>query len=92
MDGGAFAMSDTLTRAVLLARYIVETGDTVRGAAKEFGVSKSTVHSDVSRKLRRIDPTLWKRCRAVLEHNRDERHIRGGAATKEKYMKIKAGV
>ncbi len=84
-------MKETVDRAVLLGRYIVETGDTVRGAAREFGVSKSTVHSDVSKRLRRINPALWRRCNKVLQHNKDERHLRGGLATKEKYSLIKAG-
>lgn len=79
-------MRQTRERAVLLARYIVETGDTVRGAAKQFGVSKSTVHSDVAKKLRRIDPALWRQADRVLQHNKDERHLRGGQATKEKYL------
>ena len=77
-------------RAVMLAKYIVDTGDTVRGAAQEFGVSKSTVHSDVSKRLRRINPGLWRQCDKVLQHNKDERHLRGGKATKEKYEKLKA--
>lgn len=83
-------MKVTTERAVMLARYIVETGDTVRGAAQEFGISKSTVHSDVSRRLRRINPELWRQCDKVLQHNKDERHLRGGRATKEKYIKLKA--
>ncbi len=77
-------------RAVLLARYIVETGDTVRGAAKAFGVSKSTVHSDVSKRLRKLNPTLWRACARVLAHNKEERHLRGGDATREKYARMKA--
>ncbi|MEA4912164.1 MAG: sporulation transcriptional regulator SpoIIID [Oscillospiraceae bacterium] len=79
-------MRETRERAVLLARYIVETGDTVRGAARQFGVSKSTVHSDVAKKLRRIDPALWRQADRVLQRNKDERHLRGGQATKEKYL------
>ena len=82
-------MKETTERAVMLARYIVDTGDTVRGAAREFGVSKSTVHSDVAKRLRKINPALWKKCNKVLQHNKDERHLRGGKATKEKYIKLK---
>ncbi|MEA5051257.1 MAG: sporulation transcriptional regulator SpoIIID [Oscillospiraceae bacterium] len=78
-------MEEARERAILLARYIVETGDTVRGAAKQFGVSKSTVHSDVAKKLRRIDPALWRQADRVLQRNKDERHLRGGQATREKY-------
>ncbi|MEG0911969.1 MAG: sporulation transcriptional regulator SpoIIID [Oscillospiraceae bacterium] len=78
-------MDSTCERAVVLARYIVETGDTVRGAAKEFGVSKSTVHSDVSKRLRRLNPILWRECAKILQINKQERHLRGGMATKNKY-------
>ena len=85
-------MKVTAERAVMLAKYIVETGDTVRGAAQQFGISKSTVHSDVSKRLRRINPPLWRRCDKVLQHNKDERHLRGGKATKEKYEKLKIPV
>jgi Stage III sporulation protein D. len=85
-------MKVTTERAVLLAKYIVETGDTVRGAAQEFGISKSTVHSDVSKRLRRINPTLWRQCDKVLQYNKDERHLRGGNATKAKYEKLKTSV
>ncbi len=76
-------------RAVLLARYIVETGSTVRLAAREFGIGKSTVHTDVTKKLRNIDAALWARCREVLERNRDERHLRGGDATRRKYARLR---
>ena len=85
-------MKVTTERAVMLAKYIVDTGDTVRGAAQEFGISKSTVHSDVSKRLRRINPTLWSQCDKVLQHNKDERHLRGGKATKEKYERLKISV
>ena len=74
-------------RAKELGRYIAETGATVRTAAKVFGVSKSTVHADVTRKLREIDRDLFEQVRAVLEENKAERHLRGGLATKEKYAK-----
>lgn len=83
-------MESGCERAVLLARYIVETGDTVRGAAKAFGVSKSTVHSDVSKRLRRLNPALWRACALVLAHNKEERHLRGGDATRKKYAQMKA--
>ncbi len=83
-------MDSGCERAVLLARYIVETGDTVRGAAHAFGVSKSTVHSDVSKRLRRLNPALWRECAKVLAHNKQERHLRGGDATRAKYARQKA--
>ena len=72
-------------RSVELAHYIVESKDTVRGAAKKFGVSKSTVHKDVSERLKKINPSLAKELRVVLYENKAERHIRGGMATKRKY-------
>lgn len=76
-------------RCVLLAEYIVETGDTVRGAAKRFGVSKSTVHNDITSKLRQHDHGLYRQVREVLEHNKEERHIRGGNATRAKYALLR---
>lgn len=72
-------------RAISLAHYIIESKDTVRGAAKKFGISKSTVHKDVSERLKKINPSLAKEVRAVLDENKAERHIRGGMATKLKY-------
>ena len=76
-------------RARKLAQYIIDTGDTVRGAAKKFGVSKSTVHKDVSDRLNKINPSLAKDVRKILDENKAERHLRGGMATKLKYMKEK---
>ena len=72
-------------RAVNLAHYIIDSKDTVRGAAKKFGISKSTVHKDVSERLCRLNPVLASEVRAILEENKAERHIRGGMATKLKY-------
>lgn len=76
-------------RASLLGEYIVENNATVRAAAKVFGISKSTVHTDVSKRLVRVNPSLYKQVRKVLDVNKSERHIRGGLATKEKYLNIK---
>ena len=73
-------------RAVQLGRYIAETNSTVRATGKKFGVSKSTVHTDVTVRLRKINPALYNEVRRVLEKNKEERHIRGGIATKEKYL------
>ncbi|MCI8371452.1 MAG: sporulation transcriptional regulator SpoIIID [Lachnospiraceae bacterium] len=73
-------------RAVEIAGYIVENNATVRQTAKAFGVSKSTVHKDVTERLTQINPTLASRARKVLDVNKSERHIRGGMATKEKYL------
>ncbi|MBQ0084084.1 MAG: sporulation transcriptional regulator SpoIIID [Clostridiales bacterium] len=76
---------DTRDRAEILGEYIVKTGATVRAAGKEFHISKSTVHKDVTEKLKRIEPQLYKEVKKVLEKNKSERHIRGGAATRRKY-------
>ena len=75
-------------RAKQLGNYIVETGATVRQAAQKFAVSKSTVHVDVTRRLRVVDPDLYDRVREVLDENKRERHLRGGMATREKFLKI----
>lgn len=75
-------------RAVALALYITEKRATVRAAASAFGVSKSTVHKDVTKSLRRLDPDLYDAARKVLEQNKEERHIRGGEATRRKYRGI----
>ena len=73
-------------RATRLAHYIIETKETVRSTAKTFGISKSTVHKDVSERLLKINPSLAREVRKILEENKSERHIRGGMATKLKYM------
>ena len=73
-------------RATNLAQYIIDSKDTVRGAAKKFGVSKSTVHKDVTERLMKINPILAKEVREILDENKAERHIRGGIATKMKYL------
>jgi len=80
-------------RAIELAEYIIEEEATVRAAAKKFGISKSTVHKDVTERLVIIKPDLAKKVRDVLDKNKAERHIRGGEATKIKYKGngIKAG-
>ena len=74
-------------RACELAVYIIETGATVRSAAGHFGISKSTVHKDITTRLQRLQPQLYLQARAVLDRNKQERHIRGGMATKQKYSK-----
>ena len=73
-------------RAVNIANYIIDSNATVRQTAKAFGVSKSTVHKDVTDRLAQINPALAKQARQVLDVNKSERHIRGGMATKEKYL------
>ena len=76
-------------RAIELAHYIIDSKDTVRGAAKKFGISKSTVHKDVSERLKKINPSLARQVRIILDENKAERHIRGGMATKLKYSHLK---
>ena len=76
-------------RAINLAHYIIDSKDTVRGTAKKFGISKSTVHKDVSERLKKINPNLAKEVRQILDENKAERHIRGGMATKIKYSHLK---
>jgi putative DeoR family transcriptional regulator (stage III sporulation protein D) len=76
-------------RAVTLAHYIIDSKDTVRGTAKKFGISKSTVHKDLSQRLEKINSELFKQVREILDENKAERHIRGGLATKKKYEKMK---
>lgn len=73
-------------RAVAIANYIIDSNATVRQTAKQFGISKSTVHKDVTERLEQINASLAKEARKVLDVNKSERHIRGGLATKEKYQ------
>jgi len=75
-------------RAINIATYIIDQNATVRETAKKFGISKSTVHKDVAERLLQINPILAKDVRKVLDINKSERHIRGGMATKEKYLHI----
>ncbi|HRR75687.1 MAG: sporulation transcriptional regulator SpoIIID [Ruminococcus sp.] len=75
-------------RAVILGRYILENKTTVRAAAKIFGISKSTVHKDVTERLKSEDPELYAQVKDILEINKQERHIRGGLATRKKYRDI----
>ena len=76
-------------RAILLGEYMLKTGATVRAAAKVFKISKSTVHKDVTERLRRVSPSLYRKVAEVLRVNKEERHIRGGLATKKKYEQEK---
>ena len=73
-------------RATQLAHYIIGSKDTVRGAAKKFGISKSTVHKDLTERLKKINPSLASDAKKILDENKAERHIRGGEATRQKYM------
>jgi len=85
---GGEIMPDTMEeRACELAVYMIETGATVRAAAKHFGISKSTVHKDISQRLPQYNRSLYEQVRQVLDVNKQERHIRGGMATQRKYKK-----
>ena len=82
-------MTDTIEqRACQLAVYIIETGATVRAAAKHFHISKSTVHKDLQQRLPQCNKTLYEQVRRILDLNKQERHIRGGIATRQKYKGI----
>ena len=84
-------MADTIEeRACELAVYIIETGATVRTAAQHFGISKSTVHKDLSQRLPQYNKVLYAQVRHVLDENKAQRHIRGGMATRKKYQQNKA--
>lgn len=76
-------------RAIEIAHYVIDSKDTVRGAAKKFNISKSTVHKDLSERLKKINPSLARQVRTILDENKAERHIRGGMATKMKYINQK---
>jgi len=85
-EGGLFIVKNHIEeRAIELAEYIIDKKTTVRAAAKEFGISKSTVHKDITERLEKINSKLASQARIVLEENKAERHIRGGQATKLKY-------
>ena len=76
-------------RCELVGKYMAETGDTVRGTAKKFGISKSTVHKDITEKLQKQNRSLYLSVKDVLDKNKSERHLRGGEATRQKYIHIK---
>ena len=81
--------SDNKERCVMLGKFIIETNSTVREAAAKFGISKSTVHKDVTEKLMRTDRQLYGKVKKVLSKNKAERHLRGGQATKLKYSTLR---
>ncbi len=84
-------MADTIEdRARKLAIYMIETGTTVRAAAAHFGISKSTVHKDLSQRLPKCNKILYTQVRTILDNNKAQRHIRGGLATKRKYQLTKS--
>ena len=79
-------MKSYIERAVEVANFIIKSNSTVRETARKFGISKSTVHKDITDRVEKIDPELARSVRKVLEVNKAERHIRGGMATREKYL------
>ena len=82
--------TDFKDRCEAIALFVIEEGATVRQAAHRFSISKSTVHKDLTTKLRRINKALYLKVKAVLEKNKSERHLRGGEATRKKYLKAKS--
>ena len=78
-------------RCEILGDYLLEHGETVRGAAKHFSISKSTVHKDVTERLYQKNPTLYAAVKEILDENKSERHLRGGEATRMKYLKKRKG-
>ena len=79
----------TRERCEILAEYVIDTKSTVRSTAQHFGISKSTVHKDLSQKLKYLNPRLYGEVKEILELNKSERHLRGGEATRQKYLKSK---
>lgn len=82
-------LTNSNERCELLAKYLVKNHSTVRAVAKNFGISKSTVHKDVTEKLAKINRTLFEEVKEILDVNKSERHIRGGEATRRKYLERK---
>lgn len=83
-------ISSNKERCVIIASYMLENKSTVRAVAKRFGISKSTVHKDVTQNLKSVNSELWNKVHELLEKNKQERHLRGGEATKQKFLKIKS--
>ena len=77
-----------MERCEAVAEYVIDTEDTVRGAALHFGISKSTVHKDLTEKLKYVNPSLYQRAKEILNKNKSERHLRGGEATRRKYLRL----
>ena len=82
-------ISSAKERCVQLATHLIETRSTVRAVAAKFGVSKSTVHKDITTNLKRVNPELYQRAKEMLEINKKERHLRGGEATRKKFIENK---
>lgn len=85
-------MNDYIWQRVIdIANYVLKTGDTVRAVADAFGVSKSTVHKDLTERLYQINPGMAEQVKVILENNKAERHLRGGEATRRKYQEERVG-
>jgi len=82
-------ISGNKERCVIIATYLIENKATVRAVAAHFGISKSTVHKDVTQTLKRVNKTLYYQAKQILAINKQERHLRGGEATRQKYINIK---
>ena len=82
-------ISSNKERCVIMASYMLENKSTVRAVAKRFGISKSTVHKDITHNLKNVHPELYSRVQELLEKNKQERHLRGGEATKQKFLRAK---
>lgn len=85
--GGRFVNQMVENRAIEIGKYIMENQSTVRKTAKNFGISKSTVHKDISERLKKVNPSLYFKVKSVMDNNKAIRHIRGGLATKKKFKK-----
>lgn len=81
---------DAARRCLAMARYLTDTGDTVRGAAQRFGISKSLAHRELTGRLKRLNPDMYRQVRRLLEYHKAVRHLRGGEATKRRYLAEKA--
>ena len=88
MGSGSILKTDLEERVCELAVFIIDNKTTVRAAARQFGISKSTVHKDISERLKDINPSLYSQVKEILEINKAERHIRGGLATRKKYKGV----
>ena len=85
-------ISSGKTRCEILAIYMLENNMTVRGVAKKFGISKSTVHKDITTTLKKVNKALYDKIEEILQRNKSERHIRGGEATRQKYLRQKHNI
>ena len=89
MSDGYMLKATADERTIIYAEYIIATGSTVRTAAARYGVSKSTVHKYITERLRQLDPSMYDEVKAVMEHHKEQRHLRGGDATRRKYQLLR---